>query len=131
MLMTVSGQVLKQEPQATQADSSVIIKTEIPEYFSERMFEEDVKGCFLQAESEVSAINMVYGAARLHHLRDDAVGTDHSGGAVLVSQIKGLAHAVDGLLHGAGREHDQVVIAVTAALGHRLRYGGADRQVRH
>lgn len=38
-------------------------QTEIPEYFSERMFEEDVKGCFLQAESEVSAINMVYGAA--------------------------------------------------------------------
>ena len=27
------------------------------------MFEEDVKGCFLQAESEIAAINMVYGAA--------------------------------------------------------------------
>ena len=38
-------------------------QTEIPEYFSERMFEEDVNGCFLQAESEVAAINMVYGAA--------------------------------------------------------------------
>lgn len=38
-------------------------QTEIPEYFSERMFEEDVKGCFLQAESELAAINMVYGAA--------------------------------------------------------------------
>ena len=38
-------------------------QTEIPEYFSERMFEEDVKGCFLQAESEIAAINMVYGAA--------------------------------------------------------------------
>ena len=38
-------------------------QTEIPEYFSERMFEEDVNGCFLQAESEIAAINMVYGAA--------------------------------------------------------------------
>ena len=38
-------------------------QTEIPEYFSERMFEDDVDGCFLQAESEVAAINMVYGAA--------------------------------------------------------------------
>ena len=38
-------------------------QTEIPEYFSERMFEEDVQGCFLQAESELAAINMVYGAA--------------------------------------------------------------------
>lgn len=38
-------------------------QTEIPEYFSERMFEEEVNGCFLQAESEIAAINMVYGAA--------------------------------------------------------------------
>lgn len=38
-------------------------QTEIPEYFSERMFEEEVSGCFLQAESEIAAINMVYGAA--------------------------------------------------------------------
>ncbi len=38
-------------------------QTEVPEYFSERMFEEDVNGCFLQAESEIAAINMVYGAA--------------------------------------------------------------------
>ena len=38
-------------------------QTEIPEYFSERMFEEEVHGCFLQAESEIAAINMVYGAA--------------------------------------------------------------------
>lgn len=38
-------------------------QTEIPEYFSERMFEEEVQGCFLQAESELAAINMVYGAA--------------------------------------------------------------------
>ena len=36
-------------------------KTEIPEYMSARMPE--VGGCFLQAESEVAAINMVYGAA--------------------------------------------------------------------
>lgn len=36
-------------------------QTEIPEYMSARMPEVD--GCFLQAESEVAAINMVYGAA--------------------------------------------------------------------
>ena len=36
-------------------------QTEIPEYRSARMPE--VGGCFLQAESEVAAINMVYGAA--------------------------------------------------------------------
>ena len=36
-------------------------QTEIPEYMSARMPE--VGGCFLQAESEVSTINMVYGAA--------------------------------------------------------------------
>ena len=36
-------------------------QTEIPEYMSARLPE--VGGCFLQAESEVAAINMVYGAA--------------------------------------------------------------------
>ena len=36
-------------------------QTEIPEYMSARMPE--VNGCFLQAESEIAAINMVYGAA--------------------------------------------------------------------
>ena len=36
-------------------------QTEIPEYMSARMPE--VGGCFLQAESEIAAINMVYGAA--------------------------------------------------------------------
>ena len=30
---------------------------------SARMFDPDVNGCFLQAESEVAAINMIYGAA--------------------------------------------------------------------
>lgn len=36
-------------------------QTEIPEYMSARMPE--VGGCFLQAESEIGAINMIYGAA--------------------------------------------------------------------
>lgn len=36
-------------------------QNQIPEYMSKRM--PQVDGCFLQAESEVSAINMVYGAA--------------------------------------------------------------------
>lgn len=37
-------------------------QNQIPEYMSKRMPQVD-GGCFLQAESEVSAINMVYGAA--------------------------------------------------------------------
>ena len=37
-------------------------QNEIPEYMSKRMPKVD-GGCFLQAESEVAAINMVYGAA--------------------------------------------------------------------
>ena len=36
-------------------------QNQIPEYMSRRM--PQVDGCFLQAESEVAAINMVYGAA--------------------------------------------------------------------
>lgn len=36
-------------------------QNQIPEYMSKRM--PQVGGCFLQAESEISAINMVYGAA--------------------------------------------------------------------
>ncbi len=36
-------------------------QNEIPEYFAQHLH--DVGGCFLQAESEVAAINMVYGAA--------------------------------------------------------------------
>lgn len=36
-------------------------QNEIPEYMSRRLPKEG--GCFLQAESEVAAINMVYGAA--------------------------------------------------------------------
>ena len=36
-------------------------QTEIPEYMSARMPE--IGGCYLQAESEIAAINMVYGAA--------------------------------------------------------------------
>lgn len=36
-------------------------QTEIPEYMAARMPE--VSGCYLQAESEVSAINMIFGAA--------------------------------------------------------------------
>jgi len=36
-------------------------QNQIPEYMSQRMPKEN--GCFLQAESEVAAINMVYGAA--------------------------------------------------------------------
>ena len=36
-------------------------QNQIPEYMSKRMPE--IGGCFLQAESEVAAINMVYGAS--------------------------------------------------------------------
>ena len=38
-------------------------QTEIPEYMSARMQDPEINGCFLQAESEIAAINMVYGAA--------------------------------------------------------------------
>ena len=36
-------------------------QNEIPEYLSGRLFE--VNGTFIQAEAEVAAINMIYGAA--------------------------------------------------------------------
>jgi 2-oxoglutarate/2-oxoacid ferredoxin oxidoreductase subunit alpha len=40
---------------------SITPQTEIPEYMAARMPE--IGGCFLQAESEIAAINMIYGAA--------------------------------------------------------------------
>ena len=52
-------------------------QTEIPEYMSARMPE--IGGCFLQAESEVAAINMVYGAA----------GTGARVPAVIVNVMRG------------------------------------------
>ena len=41
-------------------------QSEIPEYMSRRLPE--VGGVFLQAESEIAAINMVYGAVSYTHL---------------------------------------------------------------
>ncbi|HNY38522.1 MAG TPA: 3-methyl-2-oxobutanoate dehydrogenase subunit beta, partial [Petrotogaceae bacterium] len=38
-------------------------QSELPEYMARRMPEKDVNGVFLQAESEVAAVNMIYGAA--------------------------------------------------------------------
>ncbi|HPO27650.1 MAG TPA: 3-methyl-2-oxobutanoate dehydrogenase subunit VorB [Petrotogaceae bacterium] len=38
-------------------------QSELPEYMARRMPEKEVNGVFLQAESEVAAVNMIYGAA--------------------------------------------------------------------
>ena len=66
-------------------------QTEIPEYMSARMPE--IGGCFLQAESEVGAINMVYGAA----------GT---GARVLTSSSSpGVSLKQEGISYIAASEH--------------------------
>ncbi len=73
-------------------------QNEIPEYMSARLPE--VGGCFLQAESEVSAINMVYGAA----------GT---GARVLTSSSSpGISLKEEGISYIAGAELPCVIINV-------------------
>ncbi len=44
-------------------------QNEIPEYFARRMPE--VGGCFVQGESEIASVNMVYGAAQSRSAVDD------------------------------------------------------------
>ncbi|MBO5556694.1 MAG: 3-methyl-2-oxobutanoate dehydrogenase subunit VorB [Oscillospiraceae bacterium] len=73
-------------------------QTEIPEYMSERMPE--VGGCFLQAESEVAAINMVYGAA----------GT---GARVITSSSSpGVSLKQEGISYCAGAQLPAVILNV-------------------
>lgn len=73
-------------------------QTEIPEYMSARMPE--VGGCFLQAESEVAAINMVYGAA----------GT---GARVITSSSSpGVSLKQEGISYMAGAQLPAVILNV-------------------
>ncbi len=73
-------------------------QTEIPEYMSARMPE--IGGCFLQAESEVSAINMVYGAA----------GTGAR--VVTSSSSPGISLKQEGISYCAGAQLPCVIINV-------------------
>ena len=73
-------------------------QTEIPEYMAARMPE--VGGCFLQAESEVAAINMVYGAA----------GT---GARVITSSSSpGISLKQEGISYCAGAQVPAVILNV-------------------
>ena len=73
-------------------------QTEIPEYMSERMPE--VGGCFLQAESEVAAINMIYGAA----------GTGAR--AITSSSSPGISLKQEGISYCAGARLPAVILNV-------------------
>ena len=73
-------------------------QNEIPEYMSRRMPE--VGGTFIQAESEVSAINMVYGAAG-------------AGARVLTSSSSpGISLKMEGISYAAGSELPCVVVNI-------------------
>ena len=73
-------------------------QNEIPEYMSLRM--PQVGGCFLQAESEVAAINMVYGAAG-------------SGARVMTSSSSpGISLKQEGISYIAGAELPCVIVNI-------------------
>lgn len=73
-------------------------QNEIPEYLSSRLYNDDIKGSFIQAESEVSAINMVYGAA--------AAGAR----AMTSSSSPGFSLKMEGISYLAGSKLPCVVI---------------------
>ncbi|MBF0567562.1 MAG: 3-methyl-2-oxobutanoate dehydrogenase subunit VorB [Nitrospirae bacterium] len=73
-------------------------QNEIPEYMSERM--PDVNGIFIQAESEIAAINMVYGAA--------AAGVR----AMTSSSSPGISLKQEGLSFLAGAELPALVVNI-------------------
>ena len=73
-------------------------QTEIPEYMSARMPE--IGGCYLQAESEVAAINMVYGAA----------GTGVR--AITSSSSPGVSLKQEGISYMAGAQLPAVILNV-------------------
>ena len=71
-------------------------QNQIPEYMSKRM--PKVGGCFLQAESEVSAINMVYGASG-------------AGARVMTSSSSpGISLKQEGISYAVGAELPLVVV---------------------
>lgn len=73
-------------------------QNEIPEYMSMRL--PQVGGCFLQAESEVAAINMVYGAAG-------------SGARVMTSSSSpGISLKQEGITYCAGAELPCVIVNI-------------------
>jgi 2-oxoglutarate ferredoxin oxidoreductase subunit alpha len=73
-------------------------QNEIPEYMSMRL--PQVGGCFLQAESEVAAINMVYGAAG-------------SGARVMTSSSSpGISLKQEGITYIAGAELPCVIVNI-------------------
>ncbi len=73
-------------------------QNEVPEYMSRRMPE--VGGTFIQAESEVSAINMVYGAAG-------------AGARVMTSSSSpGISLKMEGISYAAGAELPCVIVNV-------------------
>jgi len=49
---------------------------------------------------------------RFHHLPDQSIRHDEDEVAIAVGQIEGQPHQVDRFLHGRGREHDGMVIAM-------------------
>lgn len=73
-------------------------QNEVPEYMSRRMPE--VGGTFIQAESEVSAINMVYGAA--------GAGAR----AMTSSSSPGISLKMEGISYAAGSELPCVIVNV-------------------
>jgi len=76
-------------------------QTEIMHYMAKRMVE--VGGCFVQAESEVAAINMVYGAAA-------------AGARVLTSSSSpGISLKQEGMSYIAGAELPAVVVNIVRA----------------
>ncbi|PWM24530.1 MAG: 3-methyl-2-oxobutanoate dehydrogenase subunit beta [Oscillospiraceae bacterium] len=73
-------------------------QNEIPEYMARRLPE--VGGCFLQAESELAAINMVYGASG-------------AGGRVMTSSSSpGISLKQEGITYMAGAELPAVIVNV-------------------
>ncbi|NLW46830.1 MAG: 3-methyl-2-oxobutanoate dehydrogenase subunit VorB [Firmicutes bacterium] len=74
-------------------------QNEVPEYMSRRMPE--VGGTFIQAESEVSAINMVYGAA--------GAGAR----AMTSSSSPGVSLKMEGISYAAGSELPCVIVNVS------------------
>ena len=53
---------------------------------------------------------------RFHHLADGAVSDDHACGAVAFREVEGKHRHVDGFLYGRGRQHDRVVVPMSAAM---------------
>jgi len=73
-------------------------QNEIPEYMSKRLFEVD--GCFVQAESEVAASNMIYGAAAVGHR------------VMTSSSSPGIALKHEGISYCAGAELPVVIVNI-------------------